>query len=82
MVVAQSVCVDSCLLVYPESAAGAAPTPVKGKGKGKGKAKGAAAAAGGGAKEFSIEVASSGRAGCKGCEQKILKVNYLALFDD
>lgn len=54
--------------------------PVKGKGKGKkraasngdevGEVKMAAAAA----KDFGIEYAKSGRAMCRGCEDKILKV--------
>ena len=45
-------------------------TPVASKGK-SGKGKGASQ---GPYKDFSIEVAKSGRAGCKGCEVKILKV--------
>ena len=49
--------------------AGAAPAPsAKGKGKKKGTATGASTN-----KEFSVEIAKSGRAGCKGCEQKLLK---------
>jgi len=52
-------------------AALALPAP-KGRG-GKGKGKGAAAAGKGEFAEFAIEVAAAGRAGCQGCQQKVLK---------
>lgn len=50
-------------------------TPAKGKGRAK--AKGAASA--GQHPDYNVEYAKSGRAGCRGCEQKILKVSPLAL---
>lgn len=54
-----------------ESAGAATPTP-SGSKKGKSKSKGAAGSSGG-TKDFSVEVAKAGRAGCRGCEQKVLK---------
>lgn len=57
--------------MYVADEVAARPPPTKGRG---GKGKAAAASKGGGNKEFSVEVAKAGRAGCKGCEQKILKV--------
>lgn len=59
--------IDSCA----GGAAGVSASPAV-NGKGKAKKRGAAAAAGG-LGDFSVEYAKSGRAMCRGCEQKILK---------
>lgn len=46
----------------------------------KGTKRSAATAAAAGLKDYKIEYAKSGRAGCRGCEQKILK-DEVSIFD-